>query len=233
MSIKTIFLDAGGVLVNPNWQRVSETLRKHGVAVETEKLRQAEPFIKFALDKTELVQATSDQDRFLTYLEMIFARAECGTVPKAALDELHAYQSKFNLWESVDPNIYTALDQLRDEGYKLVVVSNSNGTLHRSFTRFGLIDKVDLIFDSHEHGVEKPDPSFFRLALKESQSFAGETVHVGDFYHIDIVGARNAGIGAVLLDSANLYLDCDCSRIRSLPELPLLLEQWKSAAKRQ
>ena len=33
MPIQTVFLDAGGVLVNPNWSRVSETLGRHGVAV--------------------------------------------------------------------------------------------------------------------------------------------------------------------------------------------------------
>jgi len=29
--IQTVFLDAGGVLVNPNWSRVSDTLARHGV----------------------------------------------------------------------------------------------------------------------------------------------------------------------------------------------------------
>jgi len=29
--IQTVFLDAGGVLVWPNWSRVSDALRRHGV----------------------------------------------------------------------------------------------------------------------------------------------------------------------------------------------------------
>ena len=29
--IETVFLDAGGVLVNPNWDRVAATLGRHGV----------------------------------------------------------------------------------------------------------------------------------------------------------------------------------------------------------
>lgn len=219
MPIRTIFLDAGGVLVNPNWNRVSETLRRHGVAVEAEKLQKTEPYIKFALDKAELVQATSDQDRFITYLEMIFARAECGVVPKEALEELHAYQSEFNLWETVNKEVYTTLDELQVRGYKLVVVSNSNGTLHRSFTRLGLIDKVDLIFDSHEHGVEKPNPQFFQIALEESGSMTHETLHIGDFYYIDVVGAQAAGLHAILLDEENLYSHFDCLRIANFEQL--------------
>lgn len=29
--LETVFLDAGGVLVFPNWTRISEGLQKHGV----------------------------------------------------------------------------------------------------------------------------------------------------------------------------------------------------------
>ena len=223
MSIRSIFLDAGGVLVNPNWQRVSEMLSRHGITVAADLLSSAEPYIKHALDRAEYVQATSDQDRFITYLEMIFERAGCAKVPQEALAELNDYQAEFNLWESVDDEVYSALSALREQGYKLVVVSNSNGTLHRSFTRLGLIDKVDFIFDSHEYGVEKPDPSFFHLALKESKSIADETIHVGDFYHIDVMGARSANIQAVLFDACGLYTDYDCPRIASLNELVGLL----------
>ena len=50
------------------------------------------------------------------------------------------------------------------------------------------------------------------------------TIHVGDFYHVDVVGARNAGLRAVLLDEAGLYTDADCPRVRSLPELVTRIE---------
>jgi len=33
------------------------------------------------------------------------------------------------------------------------------------------------------------------------------------------VGARRAGLSAVLLDSANLYEDADCVRVRTLAQL--------------
>jgi FMN phosphatase YigB (HAD superfamily) len=48
-------------------------------------------------------------------------------------------------------------------------------------------------------------------------------MHVGDLYHVDVVGARSAGLQAVLLDPARLYADVDCSRIHSLAELGTLL----------
>ena len=39
------------------------------------------------------------------------------------------------------------------------------------------------------------------------------------------MGARAAGLTAVLVDEANLYADADCHRIRSIEELPSLLER--------
>ena len=44
------------------------------------------------------------------------------------------------------------------------------------------------------------------------------TIHCGDIYHIDVAGARAAGLPAVLLDAAGLYGDADCPRVASLPE---------------
>ena len=83
---------------------------------------------------------------------------------------------------------------------------------------------MDYLFDSHEEGIEKPDPAYFQQALKISGSSAETTVHVGDFYHVDVVGARSAGIRPILLDAADLYQGCDCERVRSLSELIEVLE---------
>jgi len=39
--LETVFLDAGGVLIYPNWWRISEALAAHGVSVSPEALSQA------------------------------------------------------------------------------------------------------------------------------------------------------------------------------------------------
>ena len=108
---------------------------------------------------------------------------------------------------------------LRAMGLRLVVLSNANGTLHRAFDRLGLTSSFDLIFDSHREGVEKPDPRFFQIALERAGADAATTMHVGDLYHVDVAGARAAGLTPALLDVGGLYPDCDCLRVRSLTEL--------------
>jgi len=68
-------------------------------------------------------------------------------------------------------------------------------------------------------GVEKPDPRLFAIALERAGGRAETTVHVGDLYYVDVVGARAAGLQPVLLDVAGLYAGCDCPRIAALAEL--------------
>ena len=41
-------------------------------------------------------------------------------------------------------------------------------------------------------------------------------MHVGDLYHVDVAGARAAGLTPALLDVGDLYPECDCLRVRSL-----------------
>jgi putative hydrolase of the HAD superfamily len=219
--IQTVFLDAGGVLVNPNWSRVSETLARHGVEVGAEALASAEPHAKRRIDTSETITATNDQQRGWTYFNLVLTQAgvALSDATVAALAELSAYHQQFNLWESVPGEVRPALAALRARGFQLVVVSNANGALHRAFDRLGLTGAVDVIFDSHLEGVEKPDPRFFHIALDRSDARAETTMHVGDLYHVDVAGARAAGITPALLDAADLYPECDCLRVRSLTAL--------------
>ena len=221
MPIQTVFLDAGGILVNPNWSRVSETLARHGVDATAAALAAAEPQAKQRLDRGETIQRTNDEQRGWTYFDLVLTEAGVPLTAStaAALLELNAYHRQFNLWETVPDEVGPALAALRARGVQLVVVSNANGTLLNVLTRLGLVPALDVIFDSHVVGIEKPDPRFFHHALDESGARAETTVHVGDLYHVDVVGARSAGIAAILLDVANLYAEYDCRRVRSLTEL--------------
>jgi putative hydrolase of the HAD superfamily len=135
------------------------------------------------------------------------------------LTELHAYHQANNLWELVPAAVRPALTALRDYGLTLVVVSNANGTLRAHMDRIGLSTHVDIVIDSWDEGVEKPDPRLFQIALARASAQPESTIHVGDLYQVDVVGARAAGLRAVLLDETDLHPDADCERVASLGEL--------------
>lgn len=219
--LRTIFLDAGGVLVFPNWDRVSGALRERGVHVDPAALAAAEPHAKRQLDRTATIRVTNDEKRGWLYFEMILERAGVPLTAATgeALAELHRYHQEFNLWDFMPGDVLPSLRALRRLDLTLVIVSNANGTVAQLADRLGLTECVGCVLDSHVEKVEKPDPRFFELALERSGARPETTIHVGDLYEVDVVGARAAGITPVLLDPAELYPDADCDRVRSLPEL--------------
>ena len=225
---ETLFLDAGGVLVWPNWWRIADTLRAHSLEVSAEALAAADPQVRHELDLSTGMTALGDHRRGSRFFELLLARAGVAEPLSGgahdALAVLRDYHATENLWEYVPDFVPPALAELRRKGLRLVVVSNANGTLLRAFTRLGLAPLVDVILDSAEFGVEKPDRRLFDTALERSGARRATTVHVGDLYTIDVVGARNAGLTGVLVDQAGLYPDADCPRIASIAELPGLVK---------
>ena len=73
--VETVLLDAGGVLVYPNWTRVSETLSRHGVDVSAEALARAEPVAKRQLDTERTITSTTDASRGWLYFDLILTAA--------------------------------------------------------------------------------------------------------------------------------------------------------------
>ncbi len=219
--IETIFLDAGGVLIHPNFDRVAEALQRRGVGTTGASLREVEPRAKRDLEDPSFIRSSDDDSRGLVYFATVLRRAgiEIDDSVREALTELRAYHAEHNLWETKDNDLIPFLVRLRARGLRRVVVSNANGTLHAHFDRLGLTPYFDAVFDSYVEKVEKPDPRFFEIALERSGSRKESTVHVGDFYEIDVVGARSAGLAAILLDPTGLNSDRDCVRVASLNEL--------------
>jgi HAD superfamily hydrolase (TIGR01549 family) len=227
VALETLFLDAGGVLIYPNWYRVSDTLRRHGVHVDPQALWAAEPRAKRAIDEGTHIRSTTDAQRAWLYMDLVFegAGVQPSEAVNAAVREIAAYHAEHNLWEHVGDDVFPALERMRAAVPKLVVVSNANGVLHRLFDRVGLTRFFDVICDSCVEKVEKPDPRYFQLALERAGSRADSTTMVGDLYHVDVVGARNAGLGVILLDPVGLYADADCERVASLPALADVVER--------
>ena len=93
--IETVFLDAGGVLVNPNWDRVAAALGRHGVAVTAAALEAAEPHAKKQLDTGQAIQATNDSTRGWLYFTLVLQHAglPLSSATEGALKELAEYHA--------------------------------------------------------------------------------------------------------------------------------------------
>ena len=217
--LETLFLDAGGVLVEPDWARVSPLLARHGIGASPAALAAADAPAKRDLDRPGVIVTTDDRARSGMYYRAVLRRAGHpaeGHAADAAVESLLADNALYNLWSSVPAGVPAALDRLRASGLRLVVVSNADGKLLELFRDLDLERRFDHVLDSGRLGFEKPDPRIFRAALRRSGARPESTVHLGDFFEIDVVGARAAGLRAILVDPAGLHGDRDCDRVPSL-----------------
>ena len=92
--------------------------------------------------------------------------------------------------------------------------------MHLTYRELGLEGYLDVVVTSDEAGASKPQPPIFLFALAKARLAAEEALHVGDQYGTDVVGARNVGMNAILLDRDDIDSEfTDCKRIVSLAEL--------------
>ena len=224
--IEAVLIDAGGVLVDPNWEVIAGLLAGRGAPVPASALRAAEPAAKREIDDASVIGSTSDDERTASYLARVLRHAGIEVAPGAldgAAREMTRLHAERGLWEIVPDGVPEALDALRAAGLRLALASNADPLLRGKLGELGIAERLDHLGISGEMGVEKPDPGFFAAILTAIGVPAGRALHVGDVYEIDVVGARAAGLAAVLVDVEDRSADRDVARIHGLRELPALL----------
>jgi HAD superfamily hydrolase (TIGR01509 family) len=218
--ITHLFFDAGNTLVFPNFELVSGKLAARGARVTPRELELGELQARFLLDDPELIRTSNDHARWTLYFETIFRF--CGvtdlTLVATVIAELAVIHRTSNLWEIVPPDVAPALKVLSSR-YRLAVISNANGTVREKLRRVGLLDFFETVLDSAEEGIEKPDPRIFHAGLARMGARAEQSLYIGDMYHIDVAGARAAGMEVVLLDPGGLHRDKPVRRIEGLGAL--------------
>jgi HAD superfamily hydrolase (TIGR01509 family) len=127
------------------------------------------------------------------------------------------------LEKSIPPELYPdagpTLAWLAQAGFVAALVSNAPPDTVKVVEDLGLRKYIPHIVISGMVGYSKPHPEIFRIALREAGVEPEQTVHVGDLYESDVVGARNAGIKGILLDREGTATGLDCPMILTLNDL--------------
>jgi HAD superfamily hydrolase (TIGR01509 family) len=224
--LKTIFLDVGNTLVSMDFEWLKKDLVSRGILCDIEELRRAEaaarPIVSGALEK---FKSTESRKATILYIRSILE----GLGPASSMtveeldgiigDLLRIIQSPGwteQLWSWVLPGVREALEILKGRGLRLVVVSNSNGTVENILIKLNLRHYFKKVIDSLLVGFEKPDPRLFYHAMDISGAEPESSIHIGDLYHVDVIGARKAGIRAILLDPYGNWGDVDCPLLPDL-----------------
>jgi putative hydrolase of the HAD superfamily len=225
--IDTVFLDVGNTLISIDFDRVAAELTARRLPCEPDALRRAEAAARPGYSQRIFVAgARPDRSLFHSYLCATLEHVESlASLSPTGIDELVAEIGPIlrpagrasALWRMVMPGVPQALERMQRQGLTLAVVSNSDGTCATSLEEAGLIHYLNFVIDSAEVGVEKPDRRIFEIALARCGADPRRTLHVGDLYHADVVGARGAGLHALLLDPYGDWPPLDCERAPDLP----------------
>jgi putative hydrolase of the HAD superfamily len=226
--VEVVFLDAGGVLLYPDWERVSRILSKYGITATSIQLADAEFPAKRRMDDAGFTTTTGDINEPDGYLGWVMKATGLPFDEEAlhrAAEEFEATHTRDNLWSDMPGEVPGALERLRNAGYRLAVLSNTESNLRDRIAGAGIGPFFETLVISAEVRSEKPDRKIFDEALRRMAVAAERAMHVGDFYSIDVVGARNAGITPIMLDARGLSPDRDVTRVASLTELADLLDR--------
>jgi HAD superfamily hydrolase (TIGR01549 family) len=224
--IEVVFLDAGGVLLYPDWERVSRILAKYGIAATSAELADAEFIGKHRMDELGVTHTTGDiaePDGYLGWVMNATGLPFDQDALHRAAQDFEETHTRDNLWSDMPEEVPGALERMRTAGYRLAVLSNTESNLRDRIAAAGIEPFFETLVISAEVGSEKPDRKIFDEALRRMAVEPDRALHVGDFYSIDVVGARGAGIRPVMLDARGLSPDRDVTRVATLTELAGLL----------
>jgi putative hydrolase of the HAD superfamily len=218
--IKGVFFDWGFTLAHPEPDR---DIQFHQAAQESGVVLPLKGLLKGIYEADNQVPEGApprygkekDKTPFLKWWEVLLANIG-GDLPentKLEITKLAGERVKEAIWVLYD-DVLPTLKRLKKQGLIIGLISNI------SIGRAGLERFLDVTVTAQDVGVGKPETIIFLTALKQVDLTTSEVVYVGDQYEVDVVGARNAGIKAILIDRYDLNSPVkDCTHISNLSEV--------------
>ena len=135
---------------------------------------------------------TSDIDFWLG-----FAQKKGIELPK---DWTKQYTATLKKSVGADPNMYVLIDQLKEKGIRVGMLSNIDDRYTKLIRDFGFYEPFEPCLLSCEMGLEKPDPKAYELLLNTMKLPAGDIVFIDDKAE-NVEAAKKIGIDAIVFKS--------------------------------
>jgi putative hydrolase of the HAD superfamily len=206
-----VFLDAGYTLFEskPSPSKYyRQVCTRHGIDVPLDRMVSVmrgvwiDKVIPEMNDPDADLYCSDEEDRqwWWAYDREVFVRLGIPDEKHAEIfEDIYSFFAKPSAWE-LYPDTRESLERLNAGGFSLAIVSNWNSSLKRIVEGLRIPDYFDFVIASAEAGVKKPSPKIFEAALERAGAEPSRTVHIGDTYQTDVLGARRAGIRGIMLD---------------------------------
>jgi putative hydrolase of the HAD superfamily len=229
---KAVFFDLGGTLFVMRRDRIFRRLLEgEGYPVSVDRVHEAYSEAESAWLRRYGYRRLSPDKSVESYrrLDAFAFRRVFPDAPKQEATRLSRLMKERwgELEGSFPPRLYPdatpTLRRLKRMGLTLGLISNAPPNTTDVIRRLGLDRFMGAVVVSGEVGVAKPNPEIFRIALAAAGVEPEESVHVGDVYEADVVGARKAGMDGILIDRGGSPAPRDCPVISTLTDVfPLL-----------
>ena len=221
--IRAIFFDIGDTLVfdePPLIERVRMAIETVGLAYRKEDMprafRAAEDYAMISY-----LQGLPWDDPCVQEESAVIILRELG-LANAGRDKLLALRQAFLKTEftrRLHPEAIPLVEELKGRGFNVGAISDWEETLPALLAELQLAPHLDALAISAVVGVTKPNPRLFEEALAQAEVKAEESIHIGDYYELDVAGARAAGMTPILFDGKERTPDADCLRVTSFETL--------------
>jgi FMN phosphatase YigB (HAD superfamily) len=218
--VRAIFFDVGNTLLFPNRSKMLAPIAsdRHPTLAEWQA---RERRTKREFDQGMQSGKVDHSFWWIFHSSLLKDIGENASAREALLPELVRNTQNSANWDQILPGTCEALKRI-GQNFRIAVISNADGKIEQVLSRCGIADCFESITDSGIIGIEKPRREIFEAALEAMKARAEESLYIGDVYSVDYVGARDAGMQAVMFDLAGAYRDYDIPRVESLAQF----ETW-------
>ena len=114
---------------------------------------------------------------------------------KYTVEEMSSYYEKImsDSLMNVDPNILIMLQQLKEKGYKMCILSDATFVDIKDYKECPLFKYFDYAVFSCNYGVTKPDKRIYRTAMNVMGG-SDVAIFIGDGGHEELIGAKENGM---------------------------------------
>ncbi|WP_240731443.1 HAD family hydrolase [Hymenobacter radiodurans] len=192
--LPNLLFDFGGVLINIDYQRPIEAMRRLATSGSTIEYNQKNQSELFDLLETGRITPAEFREGLRTGYQLT-----------ATDEELDAAWNSILL--DVPADRLALLAELHAQGHQMALLSNTNVIHIEEVNRrlkaaygfeHGIADVLDRVFYSQEVGLRKPGPEIFEHVLREMNWQAEETLFIEDsFQHIET--AQRLGLHTLFL----------------------------------
>ena len=182
MKKPNLIFDAGGVLVFPDFNMLAKIANQAGIQTSPDDIAQEHASLFRSFD--DYISKNQQIPKIQYFLDIFKQVTDSEDNAKTASKLTQKVDKQKHIWTITQPWVKESLIKLKEQGYKMSVISNSDGRVEQILTNLGHREYFEIVIDSAVVGVEKPDKRIFEIALQQLNWNPSETIYIGDIFYI-------------------------------------------------